>query len=427
MKRVLPIFIILVSLLSACRSTYNNDTIANNHLLVTERYNAEVDVSYLEVQLPDNLSESFAINTVVDDCIIYSLYSRDVKFHTFYKYSLTESKTFTLDSYQLRNDTTKRMTKLNNHLFFHSTDIAPVQVMTTFDLDLDNNTLTPIIERNARPSYRHGAVISDKLITLLLSEDESHFTSYLEMTDFSAKTPTQSILYSVSNEATPEDLITITHITQFDGYIYIIERTIKDHSNSGVQYASSESFPTKPDDYQPHSTSVLKKISIDGEVIETIALDSQSNNLLSNMTISNFSVFNNYVFLSTINNGTCMILEIESDSATLKAYLNDNTLTSAFSAYTLQGAINQYVVFASREQNKLWYLDFKEEAYYEIDISFLQLGKTLDYIYQDTGSNILFCINDKSGNDELYYLDFLDLPVIKETRLEEIRSPVHII
>lgn len=369
--------IIIASFICSCKQ----NTTTDSHIYKND---SENDSGYIleSFQMDNEYIDN--IVCIIDDNIIYSRYENEDTVLAFYKYNISDNRTYSIGNIDNPYIYSGDVVAVDNAIFFYCNEVIidsryPDGKLenSLYQINIEDNSLQKMASDSTDQTLIYLETLNHNIISFKGKMDEDESVTYLDLFDASKGNSEKfDVLISKEYNREEENGEVLYNFAVYESTIYAMV-CLKSYSTD--------------------ASWIIEKYDCNGNYIGSLKLDEKIANLLNGERISKFEVFGEYGFIRTFS-GSGVLFSILSDEI-LPQLLNETELDIAIPA---RDENVYFVIFYSRDTGEIWKLDILNNVLSKIDIHY----EYLNYIYMDN-SNVLI------SSDETIYGELDKFPIEK--------------
>lgn len=371
MKKKVSLLLMIITICSFICSC-NKNTTTDNHI---SKIDMESDSGYIleSFQMDNDYIDN--IVCILDDNIVYSSYENEDTVLAFYKYSISDNRTYSIGNIENPYINSGDVVIVDNEIFFYCNEVIidsgyPDGKLenSLYQINIEDNNIQKLANDSTEQTLIYLEALNDNIISFKGKMNGDKSITYLDLFDTSKENSEYfDVLISKEYNKEEENGEILYNFAVYESTIYAII-CLKNFS-SDVSW-------------------IIEKYDCDGNYISSIKLDEKIADLLESERISKFEIWGEYGFIRTFS-GSGVLFSILSDEI-VPQLLYETELDIAIPAR------NEKVYFAviySRDTGEIWKLDILNNVLSKIDLPY----EYLNYIYMDNGNVLISSDNTIYG------------------------------
>ncbi len=355
MKKKVSLLLMIITICSFICSC-NKNTTTDNHI---SKIDMESDSGYIleSFQMDNDYIDN--IVCILDDNIVYSRYENEDTVLAFYKYSISDNRTYSIGNIENPYINSGDVVIVDNEIFFYCNEVIidsgyPDGKLenSLYQINIEDNNIQKLANDSTEQTLIYLEALNDNIISFKGKMNGDKSITYLDLFDTSKENSEYfDVLISKEYNKEEENGEILYNFAVYESTIYAII-CLKNFS-SDVSW-------------------IIEKYDCDGNYISSIKLDEKIADLLESERISKFEIWGEYGFIRTFS-GSGVLFSILSDEI-VPQLLYETELDIAIPAR------NEKVYFAviySRDTGEIWKLDILNNVLSKIDLPY----EYLNYIY----------------------------------------------
>lgn len=371
MKKKVSLLFVIITICSFICSC-NKNTTTDNHISMLDM---ESDSGYIleSVQMDNDYIDN--IVCILDDNIVYSRYENEETVLAFYKYSISDNRTYSIGNIENPYINSGDVAVVDDEIFFYCNKVIinsehPDGMLenSLYQINIKDNSMRKLASDYTEQTLIYLEAVNDNIISFKGKTNGDKSVTYLDLFDASMQnSECFDVLISKEYNKSKENGEILYNFAVYESTIYAII-CIKN-------FLSDVSW-------------IIEKYDCNGNYISSIKIDEKIVNLLKGERISKFEILGEYGFIRTFS-GSGVLFSIISDEI-VPQLLYETELDIAIPARNE----NVYsVVIYSRDTGDIWKLDILNNILTKIDLSY----EYLNYIYMDNGRVLISSDNTIYG------------------------------